>query len=580
MTVPNLSLSTVVVVTALLCVTPADLFAQTRCGVETPAGVVDVNILTHHNNPQRTGANTQEILLTAEKVKSAEFGKLWEYPVRGRIYAQPLYVTLKALSQCLVYVATAENFVYAFDAESPQLIWRYDAGSDNVALSGRVYTGEAGTIEEAAQNIMPAIGIIGTPVIDLDHFTMYLVAMTQEGDEGHEKFFHTLHAVDIRTGKLRKKTVITGPASAPPPWFYSGRQNQRAALALVDDRVYIAWAGFADIRPYDGLVMSYGTMESAQPLDKLDQFQVAHGGFQSGGGGGIWHSGGGPAVDDRGNFVYVVTGNGDSTLLADFVGVNFDSSTVKLSLDLHVVDYYTPSYRSLLNAYDLDLSVSGPVIPEDQPDAQGRPVKLLLHGSKTGFLYVLNRDNLGKSDNIIQALPVFDGDGFNPKTELSHHIHTVPVYWRAPAGPRVYVASDYNLGVRAFRFLQEKLDPHPVASNLFPRAPISQMSLSSNGSSPGTGILWFISSPTGTVASYPAILYAFDAETLEMLYSSETNPFDRLGDYPRFNAPTIANGKVYVPTFSNKLVVYGLCPSTVGAAYEKPCRCKLCPAGP
>src|ERR1051325_8963949 len=138
--------------------------------------------------------------------------------------------------------------------------------------------------------------------------------------------------------------------------------------------------------------------------------------------------------------------------------------------------------------------------------------------------------------------------------------------------PRVYAGSDYNLGIRSLAFDHEKLNPTPVATSFFPRAPISQMSLSSSGSTPGTGILWVISSPTGTVASYPGILYAFDAETLEMLYSSETNPFDRLGDYPRFNAPTIADGKVFVPTFTNKLVVYGLCSKNPRSA----CQCQVC----
>jgi hypothetical protein len=177
------------------------------------------------------------------------------------------------------------------------------------------------------------------------------------------------------------------------------------------------------------------------------------------------------------------------------------------------------------------------------------------------------------SNNVVQQLQAFP-----PAGDLAHqleptHIHTTPIYWRSPTGPRVFVASDYNLGIRSFAFQHDKLYPEPVATSFFPRAPISQMSLSSSGSKPGTGILWFLSSPTGTTATYPGILYAFSAETLEMLYSSETNPYDRLGDYPRFNAPTIAGGKVFAPTFSNKLVVYGLC-STVGA--ESNCKCHLC----
>ncbi|MBI1788414.1 MAG: hypothetical protein HYR60_12805 [Acidobacteria bacterium] len=542
------------------------------------------NILTQHNNPQRTGANTGETRLTTQNVKSGDFGKLWEYPVRGRIYAQPLYVTIDRPGPNpvthMVIVATAENWVYAFsaDSNSPAPLWRFDAGSANVALAARVYLDDGG--QKHGQDITPTVGIIGTPVIDLENLTMYFVAMTQE--TGQDRFAHTLHAIDITNGVSKGRQLITGSVEGGGT-FNSHRQNQRAALALVKDpalgdRVYVAWSGFGDIRPYDGFVMSYGTMNSPNPLKKLAQFQVARFNPTLGSRhkrGGIWHSGGGPAIDDRGNALYVVTGDGDSR--NNHAGRDFDSSTVRLDLGLRVQDYYTPSYQNFLNENDLDLSVAGPMIPEDQPDAQGRPVKLLVHAGKAGIVYVLNRDRLGRfhehSNDIIQELQAFPtADDLEHQMEPSH-IHTTPVYWRAPDGGRVYVASDYNLGIRAHLFQNEKLGTLPVASNFFPRAPISQMSLSSNGSQAGTGILWAISSPTGLVATYPGILYAFDAETLEMIYSSETHPFDRLGDYPRFNAPTIADGKAFVPTFTNKLVVYGLC----SRAPANTCRCNVCP---
>jgi hypothetical protein len=563
---------------AVWCVSAATAVAQP---VPPPCG--GINMLTQHTDPQRTGANTRETRLTAQTVAGGEFGKIWEYPVRGRIYAQPLVAGVDGTASgraCLVFVATSENLVLAFNADRSDTtpLWIYDAGSADVALAARVYLNDDGG--KAGQDITPTIGIIGTPVIDLEHATMYLVAMTQTRDK--DEFFHTLHAIDIRTGALKKKTLISGSIEGGGR-FNSRRENQRAALALVGNRIYIPWAGFGDISPYDGLMMSYGTLEHpAKPLEKIDQFQVAR--FDPVVGrrhkqGGIWHSGGGPAVDDRGTFLYVVTGNGASS--NDHAGEDFDSSTVKLDLGLRAVDYYTPSYQNFLNENDLDLSVSGPMIPEDQADANGRPVKLLLHGSKAGILYVLNRDNLGKfhehSNNVIQELRVFpDADDLAHQMEPSH-VHTTPVYWKSPAGPRVYVASDYNLGVRAFRFVHEKLDAVPAALNFFPRAPVSQLSLSSNGSARGTGILWLISSPAGTVATYPGILYAFDALSLDMLFSSETNPFDRLGDYPRFNAPTIVNGKVFVPTFSNKLVVYGLC-SDVAPQFRS-CRCTICLPG-
>jgi outer membrane protein assembly factor BamB len=383
--------------------------------------------------------------LTTQNVGSPDFGKLWEYPVRGRIYAQPLYVAFPQSphapnGQTLVYVATAENNVYAFDAHNPNPtpIWQYFAGPP--AIAGRVYA-------DADQNISPAIGIISTPVIDLIHSTLYFVAMSQPNPD-KDDFNHTLHAIDIPAGKVRGTVVITGSIAGGGS-FNSQRENQRAALALVQDRIYIAWASFADHAPFDGLVMSYASMDTATPLKKMDQFQAAQAdpliGKRSKGGG-IWHSGGGPAVDDRGDSIYVVTGNGDSS--NTHAGSDFDSSTVKLDLSLNVADYYTPSYQNFLNENDLDLSVAGPMIPEDQFDAQGRRVKLLMHGSKAGLVYVLNRDGLGKfnehSNNIIQTLRVFpDADDLAHQMTPSH-IHTTPVYWRGPGGPRIYIASDYK----------------------------------------------------------------------------------------------------------------------------------------
>jgi hypothetical protein len=94
-------------VVAALCSAPIETFGQ-------------ANVLTQHNDGQRTGANTHETTLNVTTVKSADFGKLWEYPVRGRIYAQPLYVTLPQSPLLpnggpVAIVATAENHVMAFD---------------------------------------------------------------------------------------------------------------------------------------------------------------------------------------------------------------------------------------------------------------------------------------------------------------------------------------------------------------------------------------------------------------------------------------------------------------------------------
>src|SRR5215510_7339469 len=84
---------------------------------------VQVNVLTQHNNNNRTGANLNETTLNTSNVRPGRFGKLFSRAVDGQIYTQPLYVSQLAIpergTRNVVYVATQHNSVYAFDADDP-----------------------------------------------------------------------------------------------------------------------------------------------------------------------------------------------------------------------------------------------------------------------------------------------------------------------------------------------------------------------------------------------------------------------------------------------------------------------------
>ena len=478
------------------------------------------SVLTRSYNNSRTGADLSETELDASNVNVSHFGKLFSHQVDGQIYAQPLYVPRVFIPgkgvHNVVYVATQHNSVYAFDADGLDLsipLWHVNLGTSVPLPSPDVGPGDYA-------DILIEVGITGTPVIDLSTGTLYVVAITREPIPQNCPcaYRHRLHALDINTGaeKFGGPVVISSPATglaggaSVSPVFDSTHQLQRPGLLLSNGIVYIAFGSYGDWQPYHGWIFGY----NAQTLKQVSFFNTTPTGYE----GAIWQSGQGLSADDRG-YIYTVTANGDYDV--ELGGSNFGDSVLKLSPPagvagtLAVADWFTPFDQENWLISDTDLGSTGAVlIPE---------TNLLLAAGKTGEFFLVNRDAMGRyngpggPDRIVQR---FHAGASN--------IFGSPVYWNSPGGPRVYVWAAYDI-LREYSFDGSLFQTTPIAVGsllLGDIEPGGILSISANGSTAGSGILW-ASHPTkhANQQTAPGVLRAYNASDVRVeLWNSEENP--------------------------------------------------------
>ena len=518
---------------------------------------------TQHNDNQRTGQNLNETALTPAVVgNTATFGKKFAQPVDGFIYAQPLYVPSVAINgkgtHNTVYVATEGDSVYAFDADSnaganANPLWHASLISTmNGATQGETTVNSNNDI--GCSDLIPQVGITGTPVIDPSTNTMYVEAKSKEMNG---TFIHRLHALDITTGSEKAGSPVTIAATVPGTGdggasvtFDALKHLERPGLLLVNGVVYLGYASHCDITPYHGWVFAYdaGTLVQRGVINLTP----------NGGLGGVWMAGAGLAADGQGN-LFTVTGNG--TFESSGTVTDYGDSIVKLSLasgKLLLTDYFTPYNQSNLDAGDVDLGAGGVLL---LPDQAGGNAHELVEAGKDGTVYVVDRDQMS-ANNMHYCATNCSSD---PQIvqELQHAIGglwSMPAYWNG----NVYVwgAGD---ALQQYTLSSGKLSKNAAASSVnslgFPGA---TPAISANGNL--GAIVWAIDStkfgPPHQQTAMPAVLYAFDATNVENeLYDTTmaANGRDTAGNAVKFTVPTIANGKVYIGT-QTELDVYGTLP--------------------
>jgi hypothetical protein len=507
----------------------------------TGATVSNVDVVTHHYDVSRSGANLNETTLTTSNVNSTMFGKVAEFSVDGQIDGQILYLSQVAISgqgnKNVLYFATENDSVYAVDADtingsSATVLWKttaYPSGEMPLAP------------DDAGCGYINPVGIISTPVIDRARNAIYVVSGSKSGGTVH----HRLYALDLANGNILfgGPTLIAatfpgkgGNSNGTTVTFKDSVQQQRAALLESGGKIYTAWSGYdGDCGNYSAWVIAFdaGTLAQVGAIDLVPNT----------GGAGIWMGGGGPAADSAGN-VYVATGN---AFLGNTPGISNDygDTFVKLgsSTPLTVSDYFAPLNAINDDNNDQDLGSAAPLLLPDMTDGGSTTRHLAVIAGKDGAMYVVDRDNMGQysaiANNVWQA---FSSDG--------RENFCSPVYFNG----RVYIAPQQT-PLRAFTVTQAKLSSSPTSQTAFTFGGNGTVpSISANGTS--NGIVW---APDHT----STILFAYDATDLtKLLYASNQaaggrDRFSTIGGH--FITPMVANGKVYLGTGST-VVVFGLLP--------------------
>ena len=321
-------------------ITPTTLAPATL----TPRPVTGADWTMYHANAARSG-------FVAGVPDPQSLARLWQTPLDGAVYAEPLVVRGHVL------VATEHDSVYALDARTGQVQWRTSVGQP-VSLSSL-----------PCGNIDP-LGITGTPVYDPRTNLVFAVAEISGPA-------HVLVGLDPDTGQVKVRRAVDPPGADPTVL------QQRAALAVAGDRIYIAYGGlFGDCGNYHGTVVA----SRSDGTGALLTYQVPTHREA-----GIWATPG-PVLDTQGN-LYVSVGNGAAT------GGAWDhsDSILRLSPTLQLQDGFAPSSWPQENAGDADLGSMGPVL---------LPGGLVYANGKGGQGYLLRADHLGGVGGQIQTIQV------------------------------------------------------------------------------------------------------------------------------------------------------------------------------
>lgn len=476
----------------------------------------DISVSTSQFDIARTGTNSAETALT--QATATGLHKVGTYVIDGYMYAQPLIISNVSVGNAtsVMIAATMGNSIYAFNAKSPSsaYIWRRNFGTTLTVHPAQ------------ADNFLyqQPVGCMATPTVDTS--IIYAACPTSAG-------LWKLYALNLSDG-TDAIAPITIAGSNNGITFDPVRHLVRSALGIVGNNVHIAFTGWGDESPFQGWVFIYNKTTLAQvAVLSIEDATTGMGAF--------WSSGGGLASD--GTSLFGISGNGvyNGT-------TNFADSLLKISNTTGAIqDWSTPANQTTIAAQDKDIA-AGKLI-------YIAPGYVFVLG-KDGRLFVADTSSMGHQEGVgagpRQLFLAQNGGVFGCTVFINNR-------FVISGNNTTMKAFNWNPATHLFSIVADTVGTGPYAN------PGPGCTGSWDGSNANTALIWgVVPAASAFSAIQDGILIAWRADTLAEVYRSDTLASDVLGKYAKFAMPTPANGQVFVPTFSNTIVVYGL--QTVGGS--------------
>ncbi|MGH2915538.1 MAG: choice-of-anchor D domain-containing protein [Solirubrobacteraceae bacterium] len=538
--------------------------------------------LTNSGNDLRNGWYPDEGAIS-QAVSNDTFAQMWSANVNGQVYAQPLL----SPSEVLV-VATENDQAYGLDPASGKPLWSkpLPASPSNPAPATPWNPGDVGCAD-----ITPSIGTTATPVIDPSTNTVYLTHKTYaSGTSGPAVWY--MDALNIATGAEQSgfPKKLDGTAdNQPSVQFQATTQQQRPGLLLMNGVVYAAFGSHCDAQPWEGWVfgVSTGTTQGGPTAGTITARWVSIA-PADGSGAGIWQAGVGLTSDASGS-ILLSTGNGGALSGAsppvpgDQPPASLGEAVVRLQVQsdgsLKPVDFFEPFDAAQLDQNDQDFA-SGGVVGLPGFFGTAATPHLAVAVGKEGYVYLLNRDDLGGydegpdgSDAVVQRLGptggvwgragVWPGDGgyvYIPTSTGTSTGGWLDVYKYGLTGS----------GSPSLSLVASSSDSFGWGSG----SPI----ITSDGTHSGSALVWVIWSSNRTGAG--GQLRAYDPVPVNgqphLVYSAP------IGNATNYSDPGVGAGRLYVGTRDGKVIAFGspVTPALTGSSLTFPASTDGTSSGP